>query len=297
MSDIIEKTGNTLIQHGHDSERIYLMKLGRGEAEVVIGVLEDMARENGYTKIIAKIPESAVQSFERAGYRREAMIPSFYCGTEAAFFMAKYLVQPRSIERNAEAIQQVLIAAGDKTGQGSAHELAAGLTWDVARESDAEEIGSVYRRVFASYPFPIHDVEYIVETMSQNVVYFCVRENGRIVSVASSEMDEPAENVEMTDFATLPDYRGRGCAVFLLDKMEKAMSDRGMKTAYTIARALSHGMNIAFAKMGYQYAGTLTNNTQIAGRVESMNIWYKHLHDELPSERKRRRLSSRPRRC
>ncbi|HOM70936.1 MAG TPA: putative beta-lysine N-acetyltransferase, partial [Armatimonadota bacterium] len=50
-----------------------------------------------------------------------------------------------------------------------------------------------------------------------------------------------------------------------------------MKTAYTIARSLSYGMNITFAKQGYQYAGTLTNNTNICGHMESMNVWYKHL--------------------
>ena len=48
-------------------------------------------------------------------------------------------------------------------------------------------------------------------------------------------------------------------------------------TSYTIARSLSYGMNITFAKMGYIYGGTLINNTNICGSLESMNIWYKHL--------------------
>ncbi len=37
------------------------------------------------------------------------------------------------------------------------------------------------------------------------------------------------------------------------------------------------GMNITFAKTGYTYAGTLINNTNISGRLESMNVWYKHI--------------------
>ena len=36
-------------------------------------------------------------------------------------------------------------------------------------------------------------------------------------------------------------------------------------------------MNITFAKHGYSFAGTLTNNTQISGQLESMNVWYKAL--------------------
>ena len=56
--------------------------------------------------------------------------------------------------------------------------------------------------------------------------------------------------------------------------METTMNDHGIHTQYTIARALSAGMNITFAKAGYRYAGTLVNNTDISGTIESMNVWY-----------------------
>ena len=36
-------------------------------------------------------------------------------------------------------------------------------------------------------------------------------------------------------------------------------------------------MNKTFLNAGYNYSGTLTKNTQIAGKIESMNVWYKHL--------------------
>jgi hypothetical protein len=36
-------------------------------------------------------------------------------------------------------------------------------------------------------------------------------------------------------------------------------------------------MNVTFARCGYRFAGTLINNTQISGRIESMNVWYKGL--------------------
>ena len=55
------------------------------------------------------------------------------------------------------------------------------------------------------------------------------------------------------------------------------MKDKDIITAYTIARAISFGMNITFAKNGYKYSGTLKNNTNISGKLESMNVWYKYL--------------------
>jgi putative beta-lysine N-acetyltransferase len=81
----------------------------------------------------------------------------------------------------------------------------------------------------------------------------------------------------MTDFATLSGHRRQGLAGCLLKAMDAEMIQQGLKTAYSIARSLSAAMNITFAKNGYRYGGTLGNNTNIAGRIESMNIWYKHL--------------------
>ena len=55
------------------------------------------------------------------------------------------------------------------------------------------------------------------------------------------------------------------------------MKDKDIKMAYTIARAVSYGMNITFCKRGYTFAGTLINNTNISGGIENMNVWYKAL--------------------
>jgi putative beta-lysine N-acetyltransferase len=81
----------------------------------------------------------------------------------------------------------------------------------------------------------------------------------------------------MTDFATLPEFRGNGFAELLLKYMENQMVSCQMLTAYTIARAISPAMNITFGKGGYAYGGRLVNNTNIMGNIESMNVWYKKL--------------------
>jgi len=36
-------------------------------------------------------------------------------------------------------------------------------------------------------------------------------------------------------------------------------------------------MNILLAGKGYSFDGTLVNNTNIAGQIESMNVWHKQL--------------------
>jgi hypothetical protein len=63
----------------------------------------------------------------------------------------------------------------------------------------------------------------------------------------------------------------------LLSHMDKKACELGIKTAYTIARAASPGMNAVFQNSGYNYAGLLKNNSQICGSIQSMTVWYKHL--------------------
>ena len=142
---------------------------------------------------------------------------------------------------------------------------------------DAVDMARLYSDVFQTYPFPIFDPHYLIQSMSTHVRYYCISEADQIVALSAAEMDHDNRCVEMTDFATQPEHRGQGLANRLMEEMEKVMKIKGMKTAFSIARALSPGMNITFGKRGYAYGGTLGNNTNIAGRIESMNVWYKRL--------------------
>ena len=81
----------------------------------------------------------------------------------------------------------------------------------------------------------------------------------------------------MTDFATDPDFRGRGFAGMLLHAMEISVQKEGCLLAYTIARALSRPINTTFSANGYLHGGLLPNNTNICGGFESMNVWYRRL--------------------
>jgi len=81
----------------------------------------------------------------------------------------------------------------------------------------------------------------------------------------------------MTDFATLPDFRGRGLSTGILRAMEQEMKKEGILTLYTIARLNSPAINRTFLRLDYTYAGTLIRNTNIAGKIESMNVYYKHV--------------------
>ncbi len=282
MEDRIESIGSgSVIQHGKFNDRIYLMKLDKGDCPGILKVLGSLARREGYTKIFGKVPESAAPLFFSDGYMMEAFIPGFYQRREAAFFVSKYLDSDRLMEVERTRLEELGTLLELKPGatERVGNTLINGRRFGI-RQLDGSEsvpIARLYREVFKSYPFPIHDPGYIARSMEKGTRYFGVSRGGKLIALASAEIDRKGSNAEMTDFATLPDFRGNNLAQLLLKAMEKEMRLTGIQTLYTIARLHSPAMNRTFLKLQYHYAGTLIRNTQIAGRVESMNVYYKHL--------------------
>ena len=276
--DTMIRMKGATIQHGPASDRVYLMKLATTDVPRIIRFMEELAFDNGYSKLFAKVPAQAEGWFHASGFKVEARVPGMFRGEKDGCFMAKYPQQERARIRDRKSVEDVLKTAGGQKVRQGAGALPEGWTAKKLEQGDAEAMAETFRAVFETYPFPIHDPGYLRSTMASDVRYFGVLdETGRLVALSSAEMDASGSNAEMTDFATLEAFRGKGLAGMLLALMEKDMYRAGIRTAYTIARAHATGMNIVFARQGYAFAGTLPNNTQIKGGLESMNVWFKHL--------------------
>lgn len=273
-TDIITKLGNSLIHHGKNNNRIYLMKLEKDDFPQIIDALSLLAKTHQYTKIIAKIPKWAKDEFIKNGYKVEAVVPNFYNGQMSSYFLALYLDPQRAVEKDIQKTKDILMYTKNISNTMCVTDLPSDFKCNILNKKDATNASVIYKKVFSTYPFPIFSPAYLMQTMDENIVYFGVWHNDKLVAVSSCEMDLNQQNVEMTDFATLPEYTGKGLASYLLCQMQAEMKTRGVRTAYTIARATSYGMNITFAKQGYKFGGTLINNTDIFGAIESMNVWY-----------------------
>ncbi|MDD3436949.1 MAG: putative beta-lysine N-acetyltransferase [Candidatus Gastranaerophilales bacterium] len=276
MSDTIELIGNSLIQHGKENNRIYLIKLAKEDYPGIIEYMDNLALNDGYTKIIAKVPAELKDSFLKDGYEYEAFVKDFF-KEEDAYFLGKYFSQDRKDFNDKNDIFIITQFCIEKGKICIPPELNEKFCIKQLNKEHISQIIELFGNVFETYPFPVFDGNYILKTMSKNVDYYGVFADKKLVALASSEMDLENLNTEMTDFATLPEYRGNNLSYYLLKEMEKAAIEKGIKTAYTIARAKNTGINMTFAKMFYEFGGTLVNNTNICGNIESMNVWYKNL--------------------
>lgn len=278
MQDRIETYGRgSLIQHGKKNNRVYLMKLNRKDFPEIIDYINILAREQSYTKIFCKVPYWATPSFLSSGFVVEAQIPLFYNNKEDVFFLSKFLNSDRLMRIEHKKLEELTHQLLTVREFENTDRLKKGFDMLMLRSEHAEEAAGIYKQVFESYPFPIFDPEFIRANMKNDVQYYGVRWKGRLVALASAEIDRKGANAEMTDFATLHDFRGNKLSVILLSEMEQEMNKQHIHTLYTIARLNSPAMNRTFLRLHYKYAGTLIKNTNIAGTIESMNVLYKHI--------------------
>lgn len=278
MQDKIEKFGNgSILQHGRLNNRVYLMKLKNEDCAGIIDYINNLALNNAYTKIFCKVPGWAVPVFISNGFIIEAQIPKFYNSKKDVFFMSKFLNSDRLLGIEYEKLKELSELLQTVKPNLKFKKLKSGYNIKKLDSKQVIQIVNVYKEVFASYPFPIHNPDYILSTMKDNIQYYGVERKKEIVALSSAEIDKKGENAEMTDFATLKGHRGKKLSVWLLKEMEKSMKKQGIKTLYTIARLNSIAMNKTFLNHGYKYAGTLINNTNIAGKIESMNVMYKYV--------------------
>lgn len=277
--DKIEAIGTgTIIQHGPLNNRIYLMKLSPDDCPGIVEILDKIATKFLYAKIICKVPGWAAPLFLADGYVVEGFIPRFYRNKTDVFFVSKFLGEKSSVKSKKSKFN-ILSNLLNPYIQLDSPQSKQKMSFKIRKlkPADAKRITNVYALVFKSYPFPIHDESYILQTMNEHVQYYGVEYEKKLIAIASAEIDFEGLNAEMTDFATLPEYRGKGLAVLILNKMEKKVKRQGITTLYTIARLNSPAMNKAFQKLDYSYSGTLINNTNISGAIESMNIYYKQI--------------------
>lgn len=280
MLDIIEKLKNCTIHHGQLNRRIFLLKLDAKECPGILPELDALAQEKGYSKIIAKVPSTMAKDFIRWGYGSEADIPGYYSGTDPdsnLFFMVKYMDDQRAVDTQANSTKLVLDKAAQKKGEGFPLNPPPSYVCRPADKSHTPKMADLYKKVFKTYPFPIEDPDFLAQTMDQNCRYMGIWKQDQLVSLASADINTSEKNAEMTDFATHPEHRGQQLSGILLQSLEALIAAQGIKTAYTIARAKSFGMNITFSRAGYCFTGTLINNTNISGEIENMNVWYKGL--------------------
>ncbi|WP_453996402.1 putative beta-lysine N-acetyltransferase [Bacillus nitroreducens] len=249
----------------------------RGNVMSFLTEVNEIAKQHSFEKIIWMAKREDLLCFISRGYMIEAVIPKYFNGSDA-YFVTKYLTNKR---RNSDKwMEEEQIMTDILRHPRENHLTDTPFIIRKATVDDIEQLATLYDTVFQIYPTPLNQPDYIKKAINDSTIFYVALDGDVIVSSASAEMNHDFYHAELTDCATLDAYRKHGLMKKLLMQLEQELVNQGIYCAFSIARALSYGMNKSFYQLGYTYTGRLTNNCYIFDKIEDMNVWVKDLSNE-----------------
>jgi beta-lysine N6-acetyltransferase len=258
------------------NSRIKLIQYSRYDVESLLKHLEELAKEKDIGKVMIYANPEDISFFEKLGFQREGEISGFFQGNPACI-LSRFLEEDRAHKKDEEKKDQIVEMAEQAEAIKERPRLDPKYQLRHAVKEDAEALAKLYQLVFETYPTPIHDPDFIRQCMDQDVYFTVVTEGDQIVSSASADVFPHFQCAEITDCATHPDHQGNGLLSAIIYDLELRMKEKGIPHLFSLTRAVSTGMNMVIAKLGFEYKGRLIQNSQISGDFEDMNIWVKKL--------------------
>ncbi len=258
----------------HTNSRLKIMGYESISDKTIRDII-DFAKDEALGKIISNCRMRFLKPFSSRGFVIEGIIKGYFKGEDA--YCISYFIDPRrqAIPQNDE--EEAILNQCLRDTKIFSPQRKNKYTIRPADERDIPEMIKLFSTVFASYPSPVFSIEYLKKVMSEQVLFKVAEEDGKIISIASADMDKLNLNAEMTDCATYPEHWGKGILPILIYSLEADLKKKGFLTAYSLARAINPGINKALSRLDYKYSGRLINNCHICGGFEDMNIWFKQL--------------------
>ena len=229
-------------------------------------------------KLIIKVRNEDLSAFIEKGFILEAMVDKYFSGN-TMYFMCMYLSADRRksntwAEDNKILSNVIETAVSNKKKQAP---LPSQLKLKICDADDSGSLAKLYDAVFKVYPVPMNDESYVKKSIESGNLFLAYFDGEKIISAVCGEVNTQYSNAEITDCATLPEYRQYGLIQKLLNELENELSRKHIFCLYSIARSRSYGMNAAFSRLQYKYRGRLANNCIISEGLEDMNVWVKLL--------------------
>ncbi len=246
------------------------------ETSRFINELKELGEKNSCNKIMLYIKDSEKKRINEKSFDKEGLIKGFFNG-ETAYIYTLFLNSNKKNSTLLKEEEKIFDIAKDyKKHEGEAFVSKEYYT-RLASKADAHKMSSFYEGIFETYPTPINDPEFIQECMDNDVYFTVIEHNGEIVSACSAEIMNEFKAAEIADCGTLVEHQGNNLLSYQFTYLEKFMKAKGIKTLFSYSRSLSIGMNLVNKKQGFTYGGRLKQNSNICGKIENMNVWYKNL--------------------
>ncbi len=234
--------------------------------------LVKLSKQHYLSKIWLWAYPDDVPAFVRCGFQQEGQLTGKHA-TGPTVSLAYYVDTQRSKSRDLE-MEDGILAQVKALPLRPLLPLSAKLEVRLLDLRDSSAISRLMSQVFVSYPTPL-DQDYIKTLITKSYLFYGAFSGEELVSMAAAYPDRNWGRCEITDCATLPDFRGWALTERLINLLETEVCQLGPYVLYTLARATLPAVNRVFHRIGFNYRGRLINNCDIAGALEDMNLWVK----------------------
>jgi putative beta-lysine N-acetyltransferase len=242
--------------------------------EIIMDIV-NLAVNERLGKVISNCPTKLLKPFKKCGFTVEGVINGFFNG-ENAYCISLFIDRNREISVNKDE-EDTIIHQCVIENKIFLKPINQKYLIRNAELNDIPQMINLFSNVFKTYPTPVFRGDYLQGVINKQIIFKVAVDGGKIISIASADMDKNNLNAEITDCATYSEYRGKGLIPKLIQHLEHDLQKRGFLTLYSLSRAINPGINKAFSKLEYRYCGRLVNNCHICGTFEDMNIWVKKL--------------------
>ena len=277
INNYYTKIDRTKIYVDYVNKRLKIIDLTNITVQNIKRIIHFSSKQH-LDKVICICDSTYVDIFTEAGFEIEGKIDRFFKG-QNGFCMSYFISSDRKICSNFSkkellvkqclAVKNTFIHRSEKSKYSIRN----------ANETDIQEMVKLFSTVFLTYPSPVYDEEFLKKTMKEKVLYKVAVYEGKIIGIASADMDKENLNAEITDCATYPDYRGKGVLSNIIYSLELDLRKKGFITLYSLSRAINPSINFVLSKQNYKFTGRLINNCNICGTFEDMNIWVKNIDE------------------
>ncbi len=296
--DIFLKLGNNIVKVIDDehSDRVRCDHPNTSQGTAIAYFLAGAAHCLKRSKILTMVEERLAPELIEQGFTLAGTMPGFYQGRTGCSVLTynldknrKQMAHPKEGARVGEIVEkygpvgdEAIIErhnflGDERLGDEEIAESPVDTRTILALPQDAEKIARLIDITFHDYPTPSHDPKYIRSQIESGVPFRYVIDDNRIVACASADLVPDALTAELTDCATLPEYRKKGYMIRLLADLMWDLEQRKYCSAFTYSRARVPGINVLFKKLGFKFCGCVHQSCRIGEGLEDMNMWIRRL--------------------
>lgn len=264
------------VRDDHYSDRLRCDHPATSDGRALGRLLRAEAEARGRGRVVVLCRTGMVPGLVEEGFFEEACMPGYYLGQADCHVLGAWPDPARALLGDAATVAEVDAIWRARVPGGSAPATAHTAR---ALVSDAEAIADLIGQTFDHYPTPSGVPAYVAAQIEDGTPFRIVRRQDQVVACASADLVRQARTAELTDCATLPSQRGRGLMRAILHDLMLDLQAMGYPTAYTLARAVNPGVNIAFGRLGFLWRGRMRQSCRIGGGLEDMNVWSRFLDE------------------